>query len=462
MILTYGDCARLQGLDWYILEIREHTIEETVKRIGKMLPQIFREDPVEVFIPVQKRDLGLYELWTSCYIFARSTDRAKVAKMKMITGVVAVASEDDSARHSKFIKVTDDYVQNGLIERCLDAFLERARGIKVGSFVRILDGDARDFCGKVVSIGDAVAVIKVCLHTKIILVETPIHNLLNLSHVPENCQVFYYSEPVQEFIDDEESDLSVLQDDLDFKTTIYHNQNKEESVKIEPPVQVLPPTNKQRTVTAYIKGQIQSGENSPALLLARAVEKINKGDVRMPKNASILLHVLRSTLLEYAFKEDARIKTYRDIVSVHGPLYQVTLGDVEAALFGKVASDGVAETSTFVDVSGSECTTNSQTTVSAITKDFLSQQTDGHDFNQLLDVIVRAIESGQAKRPKRLRVMLHVMKYYINEAYTSKGLPRPSTNKTLTEKRIQAKYPSFASMFTTEGLADTDCSGTNE
>ena len=65
MILHYHDVSPLAGTPWYLLELRsEKTIESTLKRIGKALHSIFRNDPVEIFIPVINRDLDVFELST--------------------------------------------------------------------------------------------------------------------------------------------------------------------------------------------------------------------------------------------------------------------------------------------------------------------------------------------------------------------------------------------------------------
>src|SRR5208283_1062620 len=181
MILEYGDVSRVQGLPWYLMELRsEKTIESTMRRVGKALHGIFRHDPIEIFIPVIKRDLDVFEMSTGPYVFVRSTSFPALLRLKSVTGVVSLVTEGDTNRPNKAISVEDAFVQ-GLIKEAEEGHRRRAIGIEVGSFVRILNGETRDFCGEVEIIGDGKAVIRVTLRTKSILLETPVRNLLNLS-----------------------------------------------------------------------------------------------------------------------------------------------------------------------------------------------------------------------------------------------------------------------------------------
>ena len=194
VILEYGDISKIKGMSWYLVELRsEKTIESTMKRVGKALHGIFRSEPIEIFIPVVKRDLDLFEMSTGPYIFVRSTPAgfSSLLRLKQVTGIVSMVTEGESNRPSKVISVEDAYVQT-LIAQAEEEHRKRAIGIEVGSFVRILNGETRDFCGVVEIIGDGRAVVRVTLRTKSILLETPIRNLLNISYVPPSERVYYW------------------------------------------------------------------------------------------------------------------------------------------------------------------------------------------------------------------------------------------------------------------------------
>src|ERR1700676_1340076 len=214
MILEYGDVSRLRGTNWFMMELRsEKTIESTMRRVGKQLSGIFRHDPIEIFIPVIKRDLAVFHLSTGPYVFVRSTSFPALLRLKSVTGVVSLVTEGDTNRPNKAISVEDDYVQS-LIKQAEEEHRKRAIGIEVGSFVRILNGETRDFCGEVEIIGDGKAVIRVTLRTKSILLETPVRNLLNLSHVPKEQRVYYYSPLVEELFKHNPEATSMVEEDL--------------------------------------------------------------------------------------------------------------------------------------------------------------------------------------------------------------------------------------------------------
>src|SRR5271168_1174965 len=214
MILQYGNTAKLKGKDWYYIELRsDKTVENTLRRVGKAIQGIFRSEAIEIFIPVNKRDLDVFDLETSVYVFVRSTAFGCLLRLKSVTGVVSLVTEGETNRPSKAISVTDDYVQT-LVKKVERQFYERAAGIKQGSFVRILDGETRDYCGTVLLISDGKACVKVDLKTKSLMFETPVRNLLNLSAVPDPERVFYYSGLVHDLVDNGKA--SLIAEDLKF------------------------------------------------------------------------------------------------------------------------------------------------------------------------------------------------------------------------------------------------------
>jgi len=98
MILTYKEVSILQGRPWHIVELRNpRMIEPTLRRLGKALPSIFRDDPVEIFVPVVKRDLDVFELSTEVYAFARSTSFSALFRLKSVTGVAGLVTAGDRA-----------------------------------------------------------------------------------------------------------------------------------------------------------------------------------------------------------------------------------------------------------------------------------------------------------------------------------------------------------------------------
>jgi len=320
MILEYGDVSKVQGLPWYMLELRsEKTIESTMRRVGKALNGIFRHDPIEIFIPVIKRDLDVFEMSTGPYVFVRSNNFNALLRLKSVTGVVSLVTEGDTNRPNKAIAVEDDYVQ-GLIKQAEEEHRKRVVGIEVGSFVRILNGETRDFCGEVEIIGDGKAVIRVTLRTKSILLETPVRNLLNLSHVPKEQRVYYYSPLVENlFRDNPETATAMIEEDLHLDESVPMPEHTE-----EPPVEEPKKHSRQRTVTALVKKLVLiEGLHTPMEVAKAVVKALHNKEIKAPKNLFIVYCIIKDRLRQdYFAKIDPSLSNYRDVIKKYGKDYK--------------------------------------------------------------------------------------------------------------------------------------------
>ena len=325
MILRYGDTESLKGLDWYTVELRsEKTVESTLRRLGAQLPSIFQSEdgtatPVEVFVPVAHRDLDSFELATSNYIFARSRNFYALLRLKTVTGIVGLLTVGDSNRPSKAIPVRDAEVQ-GLIVEAYERFLHRADGITVGSFVRILDGPTRDWCGTVVAISEGKACVHIELKTKTLVIETPIRNLCNLGNVPEELRVFYYA-PILNTLH-ETGKVDLVAEDLHFtEDPLYHD----DGLRVQKPKKL----GRQQTVTALVRRLIFSGTTKPMEIARNIIEALEKGEVRPPKNFSIVAGIIKRHLVEDHFLRTSNaVKSYADVVSLYGADYRFTIQDI--------------------------------------------------------------------------------------------------------------------------------------
>lgn len=322
MILTYGDTSKLGNTHWYMVELRsEKTVEGTLRRIGAQISSIFRESSVEVFVPVFRRDLNVFELKTGNYLFARSASFQSLLRLKSITGVVGLVTLGDSNHPSKAIPVDNAYVQ-AIIAEAEEFFRARASAIAVGSFVRIIDGDQRDFCGTVMDLHDGMACVQIDIKTKIMLVETPVRNLLDLDHVAQEERVFYYAPLVNTLESSERGPL--LSDDLKFsEDPLYADDGLS-----------APQTGKltrQQTVTALVKRLILTGTLAPSLLALEVVQALKEGKLRKPKNLSIVHGVIKQRLIQDHFaKLDSNVDNYRDVVVRFGSEWKFPLSDLVA------------------------------------------------------------------------------------------------------------------------------------
>jgi len=295
-----------------------------MRRVGKQIPSIFRNDPVEIFIPVFKRDLDVFELASGPYVFVRSNNFPSLLRLKTITGVVSLSTIGDSNRPSKAIKVDDDYVQ-GIIANAKEEFRARSLGIKAGSFIRVLNGEMRDFCGVVEVIGGGKAIVRITLKTKSILLETPVQNLLNIPDVPPNQQVYYFGPLVSALVKELGGEgLKLIEDDLHPETLPL------------PASDYTPPEPKkrsrQRTITALLK-KLVLVENllEPMELAKRVVAAVKQKEVRTPKNVFIIFTLVKDTLLVDYFKRiDPSLHSYREVIQKFGNKYKFSVHQVAA------------------------------------------------------------------------------------------------------------------------------------
>ena len=318
VILKFGDCTKLKGTKWYILEVRsERTVENVLRRIGKTMPSIFKDGGVcEVFIPLDQRDLNLFSLKTNSYIFLRSDKKKELQRFKGVTGVVGILCEGEQQRIDKAIMVDDEYVQN-LIAETQENFNKAPQDIRVGSFVRILDGLDKGFCGHVQNIDHDYALVRVELKTRQMYIDTPLHNLKDLSHVPKHSRVFYYSELIDEYVREyDETAIMMLSQDLQFDNKIQENKTEpeyeERKVKF----------GRHKTVTAMTKSLIFSGVRDPKVIIRETLKAIEAGDIKKPKSAFIFYSILKQAIMETLFKEDSNVKTYKDVVRIYGESYR--------------------------------------------------------------------------------------------------------------------------------------------
>lgn len=308
------------------MELRsEKTIESTMRRVGKALSGLFRSDPIEIFIPVVKRDLDVFEMSTGPYVFVRSTSFAALLRLKTITGVVSLVTEGDTNRPSKAISVEDSYVQ-GLIQQAEEEHRKRALGIEVGSFVRILNGETRDFCGEVEIIGDGKAVVRITLGTKSILLETPVRNLLNLSHIPKEQRVYYYSPLVDGlFKDNPDTATSMVAEDLHLEEAPPAPEYLEEQPTDEPKKH-----SRQRTVTALVKKLVLiEGMHNPLEIAKSVVRALRNGEIKAPKNLFIVYNIIKNRLWQdYFAKIDPSLGNYRDVIKKYGKDYKFSASQI--------------------------------------------------------------------------------------------------------------------------------------
>lgn len=192
MLLHYNRSQKLRGTDWRVCEMtsadeseRLDDAEIIFRRMCSSIPEIFGREAVEIFLPFDAARQLRAEIF-----FVRSTSAKAIGQMRFIRGLgtLSAARRSSSLRFSAV--VSDKYVQ-WLIRKARKDHERRSAGVAVGSFVRIMDGFVREFCGTVQRIKGNMATVEVRLFSRSFTVRTPIGNLQNLSRVRIANRTFY-------------------------------------------------------------------------------------------------------------------------------------------------------------------------------------------------------------------------------------------------------------------------------
>jgi transcription antitermination factor NusG len=123
----------------------------------------------------------------SPYLFARSASMEELKSVSSLYGVQGLVS-DGSGRP---LEMSDDFVQ-GVIHESRGAADSWSKGIKRGSFVRILLGSSHMLCGSVRKIVAGVADVEVSLRLRTVRITIPVRALLNLDHVATGDREYFY------------------------------------------------------------------------------------------------------------------------------------------------------------------------------------------------------------------------------------------------------------------------------
>ena len=336
MLMKYGDTSSIQDPQWCRLELRsERTLGPTLKRLGKHILTNFEDNPVEVFIPVQRRDHENFELLSDCYIFIHSDAQDKVRSLRGVVGVANLLVDD---RTRKPMKVDDSYVQE-IIQEARERHEAAILTIQIGSFVRILDGESRDYCGHILDIDDNLAHVKIILKGRVLLVETPVGNLMSLDHVPEEHRVYYYCDVVENFLAEDPSNLELVMVDLTedsptHKTVVFPLRKAKKH------------RSRHETVTAFVRRAIESHRQEDGILVPSSIDMVQlmhdtldaiaSDDIKKPKTAHIIYSIVKRNMVDDVYASDPTIKTFRDVIRRSKSLFKLELIEEEAKKRGIV------------------------------------------------------------------------------------------------------------------------------
>jgi hypothetical protein len=328
--MVFGDVSTIQDPLWFIIELRsEKTAGPTLKRLGKMIPDLFEKTPVEVFIPISRRDHENFEIKSDCLVFVHSDSAVKVRGLRSVIGVASLFVDENTR---KPLRVDDEYVR-GLISEAREEYRLSSMDISVGSFVRILDGENRDYCGTVMIINDNRAQVKVVLKGRVLLVDTPLGNLVNLNHVPEELRTYYYCDLIDNYHDEMgEAALKAIQEDLicdtPLKLDILQISSKPKKHR-----------SRHETVTARVRCLIDEGEKDLLQIADKVLVAISEDRVKKPKTAHIVYSIVKRNVVDRVYGNNPEVKTFRDVLRITGSPFSLKWVEEKANSLG-ISFDG--------------------------------------------------------------------------------------------------------------------------
>jgi transcription antitermination factor NusG len=304
VLFRLNDVSSLAGCDWNAIEFSDNM--PVVARIVRRLPTLFGSSPVELFVPVERRDLDVHTL-SSPFLYVRSANHRALLKIKSINGVGGLATLGDTGSIYDVLSVPDSHVQI-LILQAEAAFYAPSAGVRLGDFVRILNGLLKNFCGHVTALEHHRAEVRVVMMTKSVTISTPRSNLLRLDAPPDR-QTFYYSPLVADL------DLNLIAPDLQLHPDESLPEISSSLLKVRGP--------RDRTMTALLRSLLRTGERDWIKLAEACVQGMVNGEVTPVASFVAFRTTLQGCILE-ALRPEGR-GNYEEWFEEH-PSYRLDRG----------------------------------------------------------------------------------------------------------------------------------------
>lgn len=182
MLISSGRVSTLGMKPWVGVEVVSETqIEENVLHLlewGKKNLKTF-----QLLFPVASRDLPSIKL-LSPYLFMRAPKLDEMKKVSSLYGISGLVVDPDN----KVVAFPNDFVQD-VIQRARATADEWSKGVKPGSFVRVVYGSLHMLCGEVKRVRDGIAEVDISLRLRRVKAFIPVRALLSL---PDDAEREYF------------------------------------------------------------------------------------------------------------------------------------------------------------------------------------------------------------------------------------------------------------------------------
>jgi hypothetical protein len=195
----------------------------------------------------------------------------------------------DTRHASDIIPIGDAHIQTIMV-RSREAFEARSAGVVTGSFVRVITGNLKNFCGTVGEVFGSRAKVKIVLKTKHIWLETEILNLLNLDRVPPELRTWYYNSSLDALVP------GLIAEDLRRPDPESRGPETETGGSLYVSVRM----------TAFLRKLIVGGELNPAILAQTTVAAMLAGRVMLVSSVRAFRSTLVGALMQTVRQEGAQ------------------------------------------------------------------------------------------------------------------------------------------------------------
>jgi hypothetical protein len=296
VLFQYLDCAQLAGSNWCGLELRRlQTAESVIYRTVRAIPKLFRNNPCELFVPLVERNFETYTLSAGEFLWVRSADRRGLLRIRTVSGVGGLLIDGPDPKSIRTISVPDTFIQEQLA--ATEAiFRARSSNVFAGSFVRVLNGHGKNYCGVVTALDGEKVTVEISLRSKQFVLETYRVNCLSLDHVDENRRVYFYCPAVAdidpELLRSKPEEEAAVEEDESVLAAGEHNAPDRVSRKF--------------TISAALREIVNDGCLEPQEVVRQLVEKIASGQIpRLPINVKIIYDFVKSETMK-------RVPTHKD------------------------------------------------------------------------------------------------------------------------------------------------------
>jgi len=184
MLITQGKVTGFAKMPWAQIELASDSrLEEIALHIVRWVRK--RPEAFRVLFPVASRDLGGVELFYP-NILIQTLDWQKLKDIRTVMGVQGLTTDGQGT-----LLLMDAAFGESLVKQAEKVSGDWSKGIKKGSFVRVLLGDRRMLAGTVESVSKSgIADVRVNMTVRDLRLRVPVRALLLLNVEKKNRRYY--------------------------------------------------------------------------------------------------------------------------------------------------------------------------------------------------------------------------------------------------------------------------------